>query len=297
MDKKNGRWITVKGNHIFIEDGQTVEQAMAAAFNFDNEDEDLNVEVEGSSDFDDDDLVTTQYFLTGFGQVKKAAYENLKSQGRDVFTEIVKTPNDNLPYKRLSKREDMKTAASKTNPLFNTKDYAWTYNCQRCVIALEMRYRGYDVTAKPRLNDDKEFIFKTGSHWSDCFDNFEWEYPGYYKGDSTGSHQLMEEEMVKCGEGARFIVSVVWKGNNGAHVLNAIVKDGDVIYYDGQKGKKYMSWRNHCKYPYTKYARVDHLHMNDNVKNCVYDKGEQPDRYNVNKDEWVRGDDDGYETI
>ena len=114
--------------------------------------------------------------------------------------------------------------------------------------------------------------------------------------------------MAKCGVGARFIVRVVWKKhhwetdreNVSSHVLNAIVnEDGEVIYYDGQKGKKYMSWRNHCQYKYTKYARVDNLHMTDKVANCVYDKGKQPDRFSVTKNKWLTKEeaDEGYETI
>ena len=50
---------------------------------------------------------------------------------------------------------DKKTAAEKlasVTPHYH-EGREWQINCQRCVVAEELQYRGYNVTAKPYAND------------------------------------------------------------------------------------------------------------------------------------------------
>jgi len=301
MDDEIKQWITVKGNHIPIKEGQTVEEAIAERFDY--EDEEVNLETD---DLDKDvELVTTRYVLEGFGTINPLAYERLKGEGKNVYIETERTPIDNLPYAKLNKREDYKTAASKVNPLFKTGDYEWTYNCQRCVVAYEMRLRGYDVTAKPRLPKDEDTIFQIGSKWSESFEGFSWESPGYYSpGDNAYSAELLERDMIKQGEGARFVMCIQWRKHYwqdraDGHVLIGIVKDHKVVYYDPQSGKKAQSWKYKCNPRETMYARIDNLHI-DAVKafNCVYNKGEQPTRKSLTRG-WITKEEsgEGYESI
>lgn len=52
-----------------------------------------------------------------------------------------------LEIKDLSIIADIKA----TNPGFSTHTHEYMENCQRCVVAYEVRRRGYHVIAKPRI--------------------------------------------------------------------------------------------------------------------------------------------------
>ena len=305
-DDKIKDWITVKGNHIPIKEGQSVEEAISERF--DNEDEEINLATDNLDEeieVPKDELVTVSYYLEGFGKITKAGYDKLKERGKPVYIKTEITPDDNLLYARLSKREDIKTAITKTNPLFDTGAYEWTYNCQRCVVALEMRLRGYDVTAKMRLPEDEETIFKYGSSWKDAWKGFQWRnFEQYVPGDGGASARLMEEEMIREGEGARFIISFQWtkprwSTKPARHVIMGIVENGKVNYYDPQSGKKTNSWKYKCNPREMDFARVDNLHLTDKVSNCVYDKGKQPTRKSVTTGKWMTKEEseEGYEEI
>ena len=45
-----------------------------------------------------------------------------------------------------------------TNPKYNINSPEYRQNCQRCVCAYEMRRRGFDVTAKPKILDGTDIL-------------------------------------------------------------------------------------------------------------------------------------------
>lgn len=102
------------------------------------------------------------------------------------------------------------------------------YNCQRCVIAYELRRRGYDVTASEGdggyLADDT--LLKI------CFKDSEiTEYGKKTFFDCTDS---IKKQMLKYGNGSRSIISI--SGPDNGHVINAEVVDGEVFGIDSQNG-------------------------------------------------------------
>ena len=224
MKEEEGYWYTAEdGRRVHVEEGETPYSAYKRMYGepFDHEDEEINLETD---DLDSDvELVTTRYVLEGMGNISPLAYEKLKAEGKNVYTVTERTPIDKLPYQKLTKREDIKTATKKVNPLYSTGDYAWTYNCQRCVVALEMRLRGYDVTAKPRLPENEDDIFKTGSKWSESFEGFEWQSVDYYyPGSNSMSAEIMERRMINMGENARFLMYIQWRKDRGGHTVMGI---------------------------------------------------------------------------
>ena len=81
-----------------------------------------------------------------------------------------------------------------TNPLFSSgREYQ--INCQRCVPAYEMRRRGYDVTALPRIMTG---VDDTANHWQSIFENAQW------LACSSGSGVTQVTNQLKAwGDGAR----------------------------------------------------------------------------------------------
>lgn len=127
------------------------------------------------------------------------------------------------------------------NPHFGEGD-AYSTNCQTCVVAYEMRCRGYDLEAKPF--DANGVSGKLSLDTPDAFISVQTgEKPAVTKlkcGDSTDAVQAMElvskvDEVVKPGE--RYVFENTWKGLDYGHVINvAKDKDGELYFIDSQSG-------------------------------------------------------------
>lgn len=111
---------------------------------------------------------------------------------------------------RFTLEEDLKAV----NPQFYdsnnniTSDDRWTRNCQRCVVALEARFRGADVKAKARVLDGTDTlpIMAHPNGWLSVFKN---PSPHNCKGTTgidTGINVV--KEMQKYGDGSRAIVRI-----------------------------------------------------------------------------------------
>lgn len=155
-----------------------------------------------------------------------------------------------------------------TNPRFNDGP-EWQLNCQRCVPTYEMRRRGYDVTAKPRLIDPEtgkgSKTDATASAWRNIFENAEW-IP------CNGNGKRMTEHLMKeWGDGARAEVYVVWKKNvaNGSHVFVAENVGGEVKYMCPQTNiDDYSGYFNLVAKGKTEIARIDNLEPSDLIQEC-----------------------------
>lgn len=126
---------------------------------------------------------------------------------------------------------------SQTNPDFLLDD-EHQYNCQRCVVALEARYRGIDCEAKPVVDakDPSTMLYSDGG-WLSPF--------GKTPNDMTrvggNSADAIRKNIVSAvsgfGNGSRAVVYVAWK-KGGAHIFNAVCDmDGNVRFDDGQSGR------------------------------------------------------------
>ena len=132
----------------------------------------------------------------------------------------------------------------RANPFYDplSKDESYSRNCQTCVVAYEMRRRGYDVMAGPKI-DHRSNASRTVSYlftlpWIDPKTG---QYPieqVNVKVKNVKSAIKWFEETVKPGE--RYILKVVWKSKKFGHVMILNRDDeGKLFIYDPQTGWKY----------------------------------------------------------
>ena len=148
-----------------------------------------------------------------------------------------------------------------TNPLFSSgREYQ--INCQRCVPAYEMRRRGYDVTALPRIMTG---VDDTANHWQSIFENAQW------LACSSGSGVTQVTNQLKAwGDGARAEIYVAWKGRGaGAHVFVGENSGGTIRFLDPQSGALDVShYFKHAKTGSTLICRIDGLDPTDYILGC-----------------------------
>ena len=132
----------------------------------------------------------------------------------------------------------------RANPFYDplSKDESYSRNCQTCVVAYEMRRRGYDVMAGPKI-DHRSNASRTVSYlftlpWIDPKTG---QYPieqVNVKVKNVKSAIKWFEETVKPGE--RYILKVVWESKKFGHVMILNRDDeGKLFIYDPQTGWKY----------------------------------------------------------
>ena len=109
-------------------------------------------------------------------------------------------------------------------------------NCQRSVIAYELRRRGYDVTALPRLKDDDA----VADLWRYVFGT---DFEQVNGADEKIALSALEEKIASYGDGSRSIIVVKWK-DDCQHAFIAERQNGKIVYVDPQSGKvDYASWK------------------------------------------------------
>ena len=136
-----------------------------------------------------------------------------------------------------------------TNPNYK-KGKEWQINCQRCVPACEARFRGYDVTAKPKPmafdsragklvpdgNDEMFADVNRDSIAEMLFPAFDHVSPIHYRKKSD-----IEKQMAGWGDGARAQVVCMWKTKSGGlsgHTFMACQINGKTHFLDPQNGDK-----------------------------------------------------------
>lgn len=164
--------------------------------------------------------------------------------------EINAMPNPTTPEEWKTYSEAYKEFQA-LDKVYKRLDREWKHNCQRAVVAYELRRRGYDVEAKRRLA--KNDVIAT--NWKHLFVSQRY----VQVGDSDKSTALMnlENEISSYGDGARSIVYVAWK-NGGAHVFIAERQNGKIIYVDPQSGTvDYDGWQQRINPEMVMVSRVD----------------------------------------
>ncbi len=139
---------------------------------------------------------------------------------------------------------------------FKAGDWGYMNNCQRCVVASELRRKGFDVVAKASL-DGADMV---ADHWRDLFRDCDW--------IRVSDRKSADAEISRMPVGSRGSVYIVWKpdakGKDHAHLFNFERTDNKIIYYDVQRGDVDVSWYFHWKnenYP-LEIARTDNLIVN-----------------------------------
>lgn len=105
------------------------------------------------------------------------------------------------------------------------KDRSYEINCSRVALAVELRARGYDVSATGLIRNDNQ-ITNIEANWVQVDGKVR-------KFSMQSSFEQMERAALQEGEGARFMVFGSWKAG-GAHIWNAEIKNGKLVYVEAQ---------------------------------------------------------------
>ena len=172
--------------------------------------------------------------------------------------------------------EDLKTAiGEKGNPIGITKALEganpfysggaqgdFSQNCQRAVVAYEMRRRGYDVIAQPTFPGDD---LPRGNKWAGAFRHGKEVKVGASTPQKTQAN--LEAEMKSYGSGSRGIVKIP------GHVFNVENVNGKIRYIDAQTNTIYNSnnvfSRVGKRSSSITLMRTDNLRLSDRAKKSV----------------------------
>ncbi len=151
------------------------------------------------------------------------------------------------------------------NPNFGSGLHGYTHNCGNCVVAYEMRRRGFDVEANPR----KEMEI---ADWRGLFEGFTPQIPlNITTADVVAE---IEQAMLQWGEGARGTVFGNWEEEvEFGHFFSAEVVQGRVMFVDGQNGIDDAKIYFYMMKPLSLiFGRLDNLKPTDAIKNAVKNK-------------------------
>ena len=141
-----------------------------------------------------------------------------------------------------------------------SKSHEYGVNCQSCVVANELRRRGYDVTALPNLqkagNIPYELSSKTNWAWIDpetMATPVKKRAGGVYDVTRTGALKsknisaLTKEIIELVKEPGRYHIDFSWKSGNSGHIITLEkLVNGKIVLYDPQNGK-IVNWADISK--------------------------------------------------
>ena len=177
---------------------------------------------------------------------------------------------------------DIQDALDSTNPHYDqsiqNRDGLYYKNCQRCVWAVELRRRGYDVEAKPRIMDGSDVAQKMDPNIPGSFVNgakggldFTNHETGsiFWKPKASDVTSMIKNDFPDNSRGA-----LVMTGPGRGHVCNGELKNGKLTIYDGQTHTKH-SVTEMMKKGFTRFqaARMDNVALSDVIKDFVRPKG------------------------
>ena len=158
-----------------------------------------------------------------------------------------------------------------SNPFFDGVHDEYASNCQRCVVAYELRRRGYNVMALPTFENDKmPYSIHGNGYWMGAFRNARPESVGA----STKAQALsnLHNKILSYGNGARAVVRIQSDTRSGnGHVFIAENQNGRVVYVDPQTNTIYSPKNvlNHARSSTVQVLRTDNLKVSYRVKEMV----------------------------
>ncbi len=166
--------------------------------------------------------------------------------------------NQKEGLEKVSFEDELEQSLKDCNPNYKN-GIEWKTNCQRCVPTFELRRRGYDVTALPRIAEEDILAYEPFSVW---------ENPDIIVCQDNGKADI-ENQMAKWGDGARAQITVKWKNTNSGHTFMAEQVDGKTIFYDPQTGKMDVSkYFNNVEMDSVEFCRIDNLNVTNRIKSC-----------------------------
>lgn len=214
-------------------------------------------------------------------QIEVVKAERERAKRKEYTTNIVEVEKI-LGIKKGAEMSFEDANELRGNPNFQLSD-DYKLNCQCCVVANELRRRGFDVQAQPNDTNPSSIPVilsrRTQLAWRDrttgAIPQPQRAGGEYVRGSkfATKTHNVMMNEFYKItSDVGRYHFSVVWKGSNYGHIMTAErLQNGNLRIYDPQTGEKYsqVSWDRITKEISLKYGisvlKVDELDINTNI--------------------------------
>lgn len=183
------------------------------------------------------------------------------------------------------KQKSIGDARKNANPYYSESYAEYSENCQRCVVAYELRRRGYDVVAQATYQGDKwpTNIFIDGrvlGRWRGAFRHAKTDDIGVAGNNAKAESRVLRKltsKMHEYGSGARAIVRIGYRDSHMGHVFNVENRGGRIYYVDAQNGYRYTNadMRGLMKLVNTRsvtLTRTDHLRISGRAKEFVWQR-------------------------
>ena len=159
-------------------------------------------------------------------------------------------------------------ALKNVNPNHSYQYSEYSENCQRCVVAYELRRRGYNVTALPTYEGDTlpQVNAYGNGRWQMAFKGAKSVKVGSTSASKTQAN--LEAKMRSYGSGSRAVVRIP------GHVFNVENVGGKIRYVEAQTGQKYTSnkiFSNMSSRQTSNISliRTDNLRISDRARHLV----------------------------
>ena len=136
-------------------------------------------------------------------------------------------------------------------------------NCTRCVVAQEMRVRGYNVEAAPAMGDYANRVLRR------TFTKESMDAAGVAPNMIAPKGGRLSAVGADAPDGARFWVSAAWKKGGGGHIWSAERRNGKTVFFEPQTGKELGTKGYTGQVKNVRYVRVDQLDLWDKALELV----------------------------
>ena len=129
-----------------------------------------------------------------------------------------------------------------SDPLFSTHKASYMEKCQRCVMAYELRRRGYSVVAQPYIPGGADML---------PYMNRRYGWPAVFEKQiitdcsavtQTQAKENIKRQMCAYGDGSRAIVKVNWLSRANGHLFMVENFKGRIYFIDPQTGSDDVAW-------------------------------------------------------
>lgn len=147
-------------------------------------------------------------------------------------------------------------------------------NCSQVVNAMELRVRGFDVTAAEIAGDMGRNSFSTLSDWRDPVTG-KARPPMRTNSRTRNLQKWVDEAAAGMPDGARGFMSGEWK-TGGRHIFNWEKIDGRIVLFEGQIPSDASTYFARLRPSQTSFARIDDLEPAPSIRSTVQPRTEVP---------------------
>ena len=227
-----------------------------------------------------DKAVDVVSFLLG-GKLGQTLVRNIREKidANDQFEKQMADLKENNPLPSLKLKTESTTKdqdQGAINPMYDGITYEYSNNCSYCTMAYDLRQRGYDVEANP-ADPNAPVLLEDIADW---YDGAEVRDPMTLAEENGVSFEtmtleqaaeLMEQDLLEEGEGARGHFILYW-ANGGGHDVIWEVENGELWLRDCQNNTK-LKPINYIQYScYFSYFRSDNIQPNAKCLKTVSNK-------------------------